>query len=421
MTIVPANRGRALILLTAVYAMHNVDTSMINLLLQPIKEDLQLSDTQLGMVTGIAFAFFYATLGLPIARWADRGNRVTIAAGSIALWGLTAMACLFVASFPQLIAARVAAAIGESGCKPASYSLVGDYFPQPGERTRAMSIYWLGNPLAALFSFALGGWLNERYGWRVALFLVGLPALLLAVAVKLLVKEPRAALPPAAAGKPSVAAVVATLWRQKSSRHLILALTLLYTMGFGLGPWYAAFMIRSHGMGTAELGALLGPIFGFGGIAGTLLGGYVGSRCFAQAPRAQLRISALAVVAAMPFFIAFLALPQRYAALAALLPYMIVLSVFFAPTYALLQRLVPAEMRATTLALVLLVTNLVGMGLGRQMVGTFSDLLAADLGRDSLRYAMLALSLVSLWAAWHFWRVGRTVERDLAATGVAYP
>src|SRR5687767_3674540 len=147
--------------MATVYMINLLDRGLMSLLLQPIKEDLLLSDTQLGVLTGIVFALFYATLGLPIARWADRGNRVTIASLAIGLWGLTVMACVLVTNYVQLVAARVIAAIGESGCKPPTYSLVGDYFPQAAERTRAMSVYWLGGPLAALLSFVLGGWLNE--------------------------------------------------------------------------------------------------------------------------------------------------------------------------------------------------------------------------------------------------------------------
>src|SRR3569833_1352952 len=150
--------------MTAGYVLNQIDRGSGCLLLQPIKESLSLSDTQLGFVTGIAFALFYATLGVPIARWADRYNRVTIAASTIGLWGLTVMSCVFVTSFTQLVIARVAAAVGESGAKPPTYSLVGDYFPDPQSRTRALAVYMMGGPLAALVSFSIGGWLNALYG-----------------------------------------------------------------------------------------------------------------------------------------------------------------------------------------------------------------------------------------------------------------
>jgi len=408
----------ALAALTAVYTLNLLDRGLIMLLLQPIKEDLKLSDTQLGFLTGIAFGLFYATLGVPIARWADRGNRVTITSLAIGLWGATVMGCLFVTNFPQLALARVAAAVGESGCKPPTYALVGDYFPEPAQRTRSMAIYWLGSPLAALISFILGGRLNELYGWRFTFFLAGIPGLMLAVLIKLTIVEPRIQASGARDQQrslPPMSAVLATLWRQRSLRHLSIALVLLYGMGFGMGPWYAAFMMRSHGMGTAELGVWLGMIFGLSGIVGILAGGYVTARWFAGEERCQMRMSAVTVATIVPCFVAFLTLSQKYEALIALVPLMIVFNFFLAPTYALMQRLVVNEMRATTLAVVMLFANLIGMGIGPQLVGNLSDRLMPAFGKDSLRYALLALSLVALWSAYHFWRAASTVRDDLAA------
>lgn len=404
--------------LTVVYTLNYLDRGLIILLLQPIKEDLRLSDTQLGFVTGIAFALFYATLGLPIARWADRGNRVTITSIAILLWGGTVMLCIFVTNFVQLVFARIAAAVGEAGCTPPTYSLVGDYFPGPEERPRAMAIYWLASPVALLISLTAGGWLNDRYGWRITFFVAGIPALLVAALVKMTIAEPRTQASPAQAPQralPRMTDVLSSLWHQRSSRHLSIAYILLLTMALGVAPWYAAFMIRSHGMGTAELGIWLGLIFGFGGIAGIFLGGYVAGRWLAYDEPAQMRLSAVTIASLVPCFALFLLLPDKHHALLALIPLMIALGVFIGPTFALMQRLVPDEMRATTLAVVMLFANLIGMGVGPQVVGILSDLLLPVLGKDSLRYAMLAMSLVALWAGYHFWQVGRTVREDLVA------
>jgi MFS family permease len=257
--------------LTLVYSLNFLDRGLIVLLLQPIKEDLHLSDTQLGFLTGIAFALFYATLGLPIARWADRGNRVTITSVAISLWGVTVMLCLFVGNFVQLVVARVAAAVGEAGCMPPTYSLVGDYFPKPAERTRAVAIYMLAGPIASLVSFMAGGWLNERYSWRLTFFVMGIPALLVALLVKTTVVEPRTRADRSQSPQrqlPRLASVLGTLWAQRSTRHLSMAIILLFTLGYGLGPWYGAFMMRSHAMHTAELGIWLGLIFGVSGFVG---------------------------------------------------------------------------------------------------------------------------------------------------------
>lgn len=414
----PAYKHYALATMTAVYTLNLVDRGLITLLLQPIKEDLQLSDTQLGLLTGIAFGVFYAILGLPIARWADRGNRVTIASLAIGLWGLTVMSCLFVTQYAQLVLARVAAAVGESGCKPPTYSLLGDYFVRPRERARAMAIYIAGSPLAALLSFVLGGWLNELYGWRMTFFLMGVPGLLLALLVRFTIVEPRTRESVARREErrtSSTRDVFLVLWGQRSLRHLSIALILLYTMGQGLSPWYAAFMIRNHGMGTAELGLWMGLIFSVAGIAGVLFGGYVASSWFADNERGQMTMSAVSFALIVPFFVAFVTLPGKYQALLALIPLAVMFNVFLGPTYALMQRLVADEMRATMMAMIMLLANLIGFGLGPQIVGILSDLLQPTFGVAALRYAMLTMSFVSLWAGYHFWRVGQTVKEDLSA------
>jgi predicted MFS family arabinose efflux permease len=213
----------------------------------------------------------------------------------------------------------------------------------------------------------------------------------------------------------SLREILTRLWRQPSARHLVIALILLYTMSFGLAPWYAAFMIRTHHMATAELGVWLGLLFGLGGIAGVLLGGYVANRLFLDNEAGQMRLTALTVAALVPCFVAFLLVPRKQEALLALVPLVLTFNLFFAPTYALLQRLVADHMRATTLAVVMLLANLIGMGIGPQVVGMTSDWLIPVAGEDSLRYAMLIVSVIAIWAAWHFWQVGRTVQRDVAA------
>jgi predicted MFS family arabinose efflux permease len=403
--------------LTLAYTLSALDQGLIILLLQPIKEDLHLSDTQLGFLTGIAFGLLYSVLGLPIARWADRSNRTTITSIVIALWGGAVVFTFFVTTYVQLVFGRMAAALGGSGCMPVTFSLLGDYCPTEAERTRAMSIYMLANPLSLLVSFALGGWLSERYGWRVAFLLAGAPALLVAGLVKLTITEPRASPNPSAVPGQHplrLADLLRTLWYQGSTRHLVIGLLLIYTFGVGMAPWYAAFLMRSHHMGTAELGVWLGLIFGLGGIAGVLFGGYAAHRWFAQDERGQMRLVAVALASQMPLFALFCLLPEKLYALIALIPMVVVGSIFFGPVFALMQRLVADETRATTVAVVMLLCNLIGMGIGPQVVGILSDLLKPALGSDSLRYAMLVMSFLALWGAYHFWRVGQNVREDLS-------
>jgi predicted MFS family arabinose efflux permease len=411
-------------ILTFVYTLNYFDQGLVSLLLQPIKEDLSPSDSALGFLTGIAFAFCYATLALPIARWADRGDPITVTAITIALWRVSVTSSLFVRNFLEMLLARIAAVAGESGCMPPSHSLVGVYFPQPGERARAIAVYWLASPLAALISFVAVGWLNESCGWDITLCVMGLPALLVAVLVKVSLIEPRARagrVDPARRLLPRNKQVLRILWHQRSTRHLILALILLYVVGAGLSPWYAAFMMRSHGMGTAQLGIWLGLIFGMSGIAGIYLGGYVAGRWFANNERGQVRLSAILMACTVPCSVLFLLLPRKELALLALVPLSVILAFFTGPAFALMQRLVAKEMRATAPAVAMLLCNLIGMGIGPQLAGSLSDLLQPRLGIDSLRYAMLIMSAVALWAAYHLWQVGRTVRADLLAVACVGP
>jgi len=203
-TLSSAYRFYVLAVMTAVYTLNQVDRTLVMLLLQPIKEDLKLSDTQLGFVTGIAFGVFFAVLAVPFGRWADRGNRATITSLAIGLWGLTLTGSVFVTNFLQLVLARVAAAVGESGCRPPTYSLVAEYFPDRVECTRAMTLFVSGGPLSGLLGLLVGGWLNAHYGWRLTFFLMGIPGFVLAILVVATIREPRQKVTPVPAERPAL-------------------------------------------------------------------------------------------------------------------------------------------------------------------------------------------------------------------------
>lgn len=413
-----AYKRYVLVMLSLACMLSYLDSCLIALLLQSIKGDLGLSDTQLGVLTGIATGLFYATLGVPMSRLADRSNRSTITAIALGVWGLVVMAHVFVTSFVQLLTVRMAVAVGDAGVRPPTYSLLGDYFPEPAERAMAMAVYWSAGSVAALISYAAGGWLNDVYGWRTTLLLMSIPGFVIALLVKLTVVDPRSSLvrgSDAQAELLPLKHVWLVMWHRRSTRHLTLAMIAFQMMLVGLTPWFASFLIRSHGMTTGDLGIWLGVISGCGGLAGGLLGGYVAGRWFADDERAQLRLSAIMVACLAPCAALFLLLPQRSHALAALVPFMIMLSFFSGPTFALLQRLVEERMRATSLAIIMLLSTLIGVGLGPLIVGVVSDVLAPALGAESLRYSMLMASLVAFWSASHFWLAGRTVREDLRA------
>jgi predicted MFS family arabinose efflux permease len=309
----------------------------------------------------------------------------------------------------------MAAAIGGAGCMPPTYSLVGDYYPEPGPRARAMSVYMLANPLSLLVSFGVGGWLNEHYGWRMAFFLFGVPGLLMAAIVRVSVSEPRATktVPFTMSRAEPIRGVLKTLWVKQSIRQLLFALMLIYILGFGTMPWYAAFMMRSHHMGTAELGFWFGIILGLGGIVGALAGGYATARWFANDERNQLRFVAVTIVALVPCFFLFLLANTKLLALVSLAVLMVIWNMYVGPTFVILQRLVADDIRATSLAVIMLICNLTGMGLGPQIVGSLSDAFTGFAGTNALRYAILVVSLSAAWSGYHFWRAGQTVRGDL--------
>jgi sugar phosphate permease len=248
---------------------------------------------------------------------------------------------------------------------------------------------------------------------------MGIPGLLIAALIKMTVKEPRAevgAVQVSPPQYPRASQVLSALWSQKSSRNLIIAIVLVFTVNWGMAPWFAAFMIRTHAVGTTELGIWMGLIGGIGGMAGVLSGGYVVDRWFGADERSQVRLCALMIGLQFPCYALLLFLPQKHQALLAYVPLVLVGNFIYGPAFALMQRLVVDQLRATTLAVVMVLVNLIATGAGPQVVGILSDLLQPRFGNESLRYAMLVFSLVALWAAHHFWQVGRTVERDLSAT-----
>jgi predicted MFS family arabinose efflux permease len=299
---------------------------------------------------------------------------------------------------------------------PPTYSLLGDYFPQSSQRVKAMSVYLLSGPFAILISFGVGGWVNSYYGWRVAFFVMGVPGLLMALLVRATLTDPRS-VASTSPSPPRFGEILRVLWQRRSTRHLAAAIVVLYTLGYGMAPWYGAFLMRSHAMTTQQVGLWMGVILSGAGIVGVVMGGVIATRWLPDNERSQMQLSAITIAALVPLYAAFLLAPQRLWSLVAFVPLVTVFNIFSAPAFSLIQRLVRDDMRATTLALVMLLVNLIGMGLGPQLVGIMSDALAPRFGPDSLRYAMLVTSLLALVASYEFWRVGKTVAADLALTG----
>jgi len=411
----PAYARYVLGILFVVFVFNFVDRQILAILLEPIKADLGASDTAMGFLTGIAFALFYTVAGIPIARMADRGSRRTVIAVGLALWsGMTALSGM-AQTFAQLALARVGVGVGEAACSPPAHSLLADYFP-PERRATALAIYAMGIHVGILVGFIVGGWANQLLGWRQAFFIVGLPGLVLAIVVRLTVREPVRGITDGlahATEMPSVSEALGILRKLGSLRHMAIGAGLHSFAGYGLAAWGPAFLARVHHMGSAEIGTWLGLITGFGGMIGAILGGTLADRLGARDERWRLWVPTLASIVEVPFLVAFLLWPTPGPALAIAVPGILAGAMWLGPVFATTQTLVRPDMRALTSAVLLFVINLIGLGLGPQAVGVLNDAMKGTFGAEAIRYSLLLVGLTNLWAAAHFALAARDVRKDL--------
>jgi MFS family permease len=420
-------RKYVLWLLFTVYVFNFVDRQILTILIQPIKQEFKFSDAQMGLLGGLAFALLYSTLGMPIARWADKGSRVNIITLSLCVWSLFTVFTGFARSFTQLLWARVAVGVGEAGCSPPAYSLISDYF-EPKRRSTALSIYSMGIAGGVVIGFLVGGQIAQAYGWRAAFYVVGLPGLLLAVLMKLTLREPPRGFSdsvPVALEAPPVGQVLGLLWAKPSFRNLSLAAALHAFVGYGVGGFNPAFLMRTHGMGVAEVGNWMAPIAAIGGFSGTYLGGWLADRYSNRAadPRYQLWVPGISTLINVPLALLVYGLPSKYGVLCAMIPAGAIGAMYLGPTFAITQGLVGTRERALASALLLFIINLIGLGLGPLLTGIFSDvfkrhLMGTGLGEaaataDGLRWALRAMMCVNLWSAYHYMRGARTLRADL--------
>ena len=408
-------RHYALGILVVVYTFNFIDRQILSILLQPVKDDLGLSDTAMGMLTGFAFAAFYATLGIPIARFADRSNRRNLVAWALGIWSLMTALSGLAQNFWHLLAARIGVGIGEAGCSPPAHSMIADYYPAD-QRATALGIYSLGIPFGVMFGLFAGGWINEFFGWRAAFFVVGLPGILLALVVRFTLREPPRGMAEGRADstdQPGVGETLQYLWAKKSFRHMSFAAALTAFVGYGFITWAPSFLTRSFGMGTGEIGTWFGLILGIPGGIGIALGGYLADRFGARDPKWFLWTTAVALLICVPLnFVVFMSTNSTTALLAMILP--VLLGNFYqATTFSQTQGISALRMRAVAAGILLFIINIIGLGLGPQLVGILSDVLNPDFGDESLRYALLICSLVYMWAAIHYFMAGRHLGDDL--------
>lgn len=412
----------ALGILLAVYCFNFIDRTIVSILQEPIKAELELSDTQLGLISGTAFALFYSVLGVPVARIAERIDRPRIIAVALASWSAMTMLCGLATNFLQLFLFRVGVGIGEAGGTPPAHALISDMFPAE-RRATAISIYSLGVPLGILFGAVAGGTLGEALGWRAAFLLMGAPGLLLALLVLFVIRDPRSAaratmsdpVPP-----PPLRAALAHLLARRAFVHLVAGITVASTAGYGILAFTAPFFMRQFEMGLASAGYATGLISGVAAGVGTLLGGLLVDRAMRRDLRFGAWIPAMGLALAAPLSIAAYLQGTQQMVIALLLLSGTAQFLYLGPTYALVQTLAAPAMRATASALVLLVVNLVGLGIGPPLTGWLSDYFAAasgaansDASADGLRIALTATATLFLWGAFHYGLAARHLPDDL--------
>ncbi|WP_027948858.1 spinster family MFS transporter [Haliea salexigens] len=410
-------RRYVLTILVIAYTFNFIDRQILGILVEPIRLELGVSDTAMGLLTGLGFALFYTLMGIPIARYADRANRRNLIAAAVGIWSVFTAAQGLAQNYWQLLAYRIGVGVGEAGCSPPAHSMLADYYPA-NERATALGIYSLGIPIGILFGFFVGGWMNEWFGWRVAFFVVGIPGIVLALVIRFTLREPDRGMSEtrvtAPGSQPSIAAVFRYLLARRSFVHMALGGGITAFVGYGLISWSAAFLARSHGMSSGEIGTWLGLIFGIPGGIGIVLGGRLADYLGARDARWYLWIVALALLVSVPAGV-FVFLLDDIRAVLLLMVLPVMLGNFYqATTFAQTQTLVGLRMRSVASAILLFVINIVGLALGPSVVGLISDLLAADYGEHSLRWALLICSLANVWAAWHYWRAGAAFPADLA-------
>lgn len=408
-------RNYVLAMLTLVYIFNFIDRQVLVILQEAIKKELHLSDTQLGMLSGLTFAIFYVTLGIPIARIADKTNRRNTVAISLGLWSIMTACSGLARNFVQLLLARTGVGVGEAGGSPPAHAMISDYFP-PQKRSTALSIYSAGIYFGVLIGFLMGGYLNQQLGWRTAFFVVGLPGIFFALLFYATVKEPRRGATDAetaATEAPSLRQVLNRLYSTKTFVFLALASALNVFCIYGLLNWAPSFLQRLHGLKSSETGILLGLIYGIGGAIGSFAGGLLTDHFGKTDKRWYLKVPAYAVLVTIPCATGALFLQDTTLSLACLGLCASLQSIYLGPSLAVSHSLVPASMRALTSAVFFLVINMVGLGFGPLVVGMISDLLKPSLGVESLRWAMSVIIIISFASAMLFFSTSKRLLNDL--------
>lgn len=427
-----------------------MDRFLMNVVSQPMKEELHLTDWQLGLLNGTAFALSSTLVGLPLARLAERFNRASIIAGCIIVWsGMTSL-CGFASNLWQMLAFRTGVGVGEAGSTPASHSLIADYFP-PRRRATALSLYTIGMPLGALAGSILGGWITDQWGWRSAFLLLGGPGILAALFLRAIVREPargRFDPPVSSPAPPPIGKALRLLATTPTARHIILGQVGAIMVAIAASTFYAPFLVRKFAISYTEMGLLLSATYLAGGTLGNLGGGLLADWGGRRDRRWYLWVPAIGIALAFPLYFACYLQPTLMGTCMLLFVASIPSLAYTAPGYSVLHNIVEARMRATMVALVQIIASLIGGGLGPLLGGATIDLLAErffplatagefaqacpggiapahaaatlvlachDALLQATQWALIGWAPLFLWPAFHFWRAARTIRVDWPA------
>jgi len=406
----------ALAVLCGVYVLNFLDRSLLGILAKPIQDTLHVSDGQLGLIGGLYFAFFYCFIAIPIGWLADRTNRVNVLSVACAIWSIATACCGLAVRYPQLVVARMLVGVGEAGGVPPSYALITDYFP-PGRRGKAFGIYNLGPPIGAALGIAFGAAIAAAFNWRVAFVVLGAVGIVAAIAVRVILREPPrggldAAPMPVAAHRSQLLETVTMFFSRPTLVLAAVGSGATQMVTYGLGNFTSLFLMREKGMTLDEIAVWYALVVGVAMSAGMLICGYMVDRLTRKAKSAYATLPAISLMLAIPLYLGFVWAPSWPIALILLAGPMFLNYFYLSSSIALVQEEVRPDQRVMAGALLLLVMNFIGLGLGPAYVGALSDLFHAAHPEHSLQIALYWLSPFYVIAILIFLVLARVLRRD---------
>lgn len=405
--------GYTLFLLTMAYLISGLDKGVLLIVIQPIRAEFDLSDTQIGFLSGLSFAIAYSVASVPFGLLADRVNRRTLIACCVTIWSAMTVVSGFAQNLTQLVLTRIGVGIGESGGPPAAMSIIADLYP-PERRASAIGLYNLAPPLASLIALAGGGVIADLWGWRTTLIVAGAPGLVLAIIFMLTLREPkRLTVPGSSPASGGLRPTINMIARCRSLKLIIAAGALSAVASSGINSWIAIYLVRTFDVSLSQVGMALGPAVAVASCFGAVAGGYGSDLISKGDDQRRTSILTIASLAAIPFFVGVLLSPTFLGSVACAAAYMVTTFVMYAPMYALIQNLCRPEMRATTVSIVFLILNLVGYGIGSQIVGVISDLIPGEASAASLRVGLLSEAVVAFGACVLFFLTSFSIRQDI--------